>query len=139
VNQEIQRVVFGGQSRWDAVRTIRDMLAADPKWAGKVLAPKTLGRLTQQAVTIERTGIMSVFNIAADHAYREALDELPDLMVEWVTAKDSRVDARCVALNGKRKMPRGTFPGGVIAPPLHARCRCRTQPWLPGWSELGAA
>ena len=139
VNRELQRVVFGGQSRWDAVANIRDMLAADPKWAGKKLEPKTLGKLTQAAITIERTGIMSVFNIAADRAYREALDELPELMVEWMTVKDSRVDAACVALHGKRKDPRGTFPGGVIAPPLHPRCRCRTVAWMPGWAGLGTA
>ena len=137
VNREIQSVVFGGQSRGDAVRNIRDMLAADPKWAGQKLPPKTLGKLTQSAVTIERTAVMSVFNIAADRAYREALEELPELRVEWVTVKDSRVDATCVALHGKRKDPRGTFPGGVIAPPLHPRCRCRTVAWMPGWASLG--
>lgn len=139
VNGQIQRVVFGGQSRHDAVRNIRDLLAADPKWAGKDLPPKTVGKLTQQAITIERTGVMQVFNIAADHAYREALDELLDLEVEWQTVKDKRVDPKCEALHGKRKRPRGTFPGGVIAPPLHARCRCRTVAFMPRWVSLGAA
>jgi SPP1 gp7 family putative phage head morphogenesis protein len=137
VNREIQRVVFGGQSRWDAVRNIREMLAADPKWAGQKLPPKTLGKLTSYATMVERTAVMSVFNIAADRAYREALDELPELRVEWMTVKDSRVDAACVALHGKRKDPQGTFPGGVIAPPLHPRCRCRTVAWMPGWASLG--
>lgn len=137
VNREIQRVVFGGQSRWDAVRNIRDMLAADPKWAGQKLPPKTLGKLTSYATMVERTAVMSVFNIAADRAYREALEELPQLRVEWMTVKDSRVDATCVALHGKRKDPRGTFPGGLIAPPAHPRCRCRTVAWMPGWASLG--
>ena len=137
VNREIQRVVFGGQSRWDAVRNIRDMLAADPKWAGQKLPPKTLGKLTSYATMVERTAVMSVFNIAADRAYREALEELPELRVEWMTVKDSRVDATCVALHGKRKDPRGTFPGGLIAPPAHPRCRCRTVAWMPGWAALG--
>ena len=137
VNREIQRVVFGGQSRWDAVRNIRDMLAADPKWAGQKLPPKTLGKLTSYATMVERTAVMSIFNIAADRAYREALEELPELRVEWMTVKDSRVDATCVALHGKRKDPRGTFPGGLIAPPAHPRCRCRTVAWMPGWAALG--
>ena len=137
VNREVQRVVFGGQSRWDAVRNIREMLAADPKWAGQKLPPKTLGRLTSYATMVERTAVMSVFNIAADRAYREALDELPELRVEWMTVKDSRVDATCVALHGERKDPRGTFPGGLIAPPAHPRCRCRTVAWMPGWASLG--
>lgn len=137
VNREIQRVVFGGQSRWDAVRNIREMLAADPKWAGQKLPPKTLGKLTSYATMVERTAVMSVFNIAADRAYREALEELPELRVEWMTVKDSRVDATCVALHGKRKDPRGSFPGGLIAPPAHPRCRCRTVAWMPGWASLG--
>ena len=70
---------------------------------------------------------------------RMALDELPELRVEWMTVKDSRVDATCVALHGKRKDPRGTFPGGLIAPPAHPRCRCRTVAWMPGWAALGVA
>ena len=133
VNAEIQRVVFGGQSRDDAVRNIRDMLAADPKWAGKVATGRALGRLTQQAVTIERTSLEMAFNLAADHAYRQSLEELPTLMVEWVATRGPRTCQRCASLNGKRKAPRGTFPGNVIAPPLHSRCRCRLVAWMPDW------
>lgn len=132
VNKEIQRVVFGGQSRWDAVRNIRGLLAADPRHAGT-----PIGKLTSYATMVERTGLMSVFNAASEHAYREATDELPDLEVEWMTVKDSRVDAGCVALQGKRKKPGGEFAPGVIAPPLHPRCRCRTVAWMPGWASLG--
>lgn len=123
VNAEIQRVVFGGQLRWEAVQNIRDALGTG----------KSLGALTQRAITIERTAVMQALNIAADHAYRQALEELPDLQVEWVTAKDKRVDPLCVSLNGKRKEPGGTFPGGIVAPPRHPRCRCRTVAYLPAW------
>lgn len=117
VNREIQRVAFGGQSRWDAIRNIREHLAADPRHAGK-----PIGKLTSYATMVERTALMSVFNAAAEHAYREAAEELPDLMTEWVTVKDSRVDAACVALGGTRKKPGQSFAPGVIAPPLHPRC-----------------
>lgn len=112
VNAEVQAVVYGGQSRWDAVKNIRDALGTG----------QNLGALTNRAITIERTGVMQAFNIAADHAYRQAQEELPDLQVEWVTAKDKRVDPLCVSMNGKRKEPRGTFPGGIVAPPRHPRC-----------------
>lgn len=125
VNAEIQAVVYGGQSRWDAVKNIRDALGTG----------QNIGALTNRAITIERTGIMQAFNIAADHAYRQAQEELPDLQVEWVTAKDKRVDPLCVAMNGKRKEPRGTFPGGIVAPPRHPRCRCRTVAYLPAWGR----
>lgn len=133
VNHEIQRVAFGGQSRWDAIRNIRDLLAADPAHAGK-----PIGKLTSYATMVQRTALMSVFNAAAEHAYREATDELPDLQVEWMAA-GGRVCSSCAALNGKRKRPGGTFPGGLIAPPGHPRCRCRTVAWMPGWASLGGA
>lgn len=125
VNREVQAVVFGAQSRWDAVRNIRAALST---------AGGNLGALTQRALTIERTSLIAVFNIAAEHTYRQALDELPDLKVEWVTAKDKRVDPICVALNGVRKRPGEAFPGGYMAPPAHPRCRCRVVAWLPTWN-----
>lgn len=125
VNSEVRAVVYGGQSRWDAVKNIRDALGTG----------QNIGALTNRAITIERTAVMQAFNIAADHAYRQAQEELPDLQVEWVTAKDKRVDPLCVAMNGKRKEPRGTFPGGIVAPPRHPRCRCRTVAYLPAWGK----
>ena len=128
VNREVQRVVFGAQSRWEAVKNIRDALSTDD--------PRNLGALTTRALTIERTALIQVFSIAQDHAYREALEELPDLRVTWLSARDRRVDPKCVAMDGKTKHPRGTFPGGVIAPPLHPRCRCRMIPNLPGWPPM---
>lgn len=133
VNREIQRVVFGGQSRWDAVRNIRDMLAADPKWAGKKLPPKTLGKLTSYATMVERTAVMSVFSAATTRAMREAIDELPDLKSEWLTVRDRRVDPVCVGLSGKRVRPGEPFSPGLIAPPAHPNCRCRLVAWLPHW------
>lgn len=123
VNAEIQAVVYGGQSRWDAVKNIRDALGTG----------QSLGALTNRAITIERTGVMQAYGVATEHAYRQALEELPELQSEWVTAKDKRVDPICVALNGKRKRPGGTYPGGIVAPPAHPRCRCRQTAWLPQW------
>lgn len=124
VNREVQGVVFGLGSRWDAVRNIRSALGT---------TGRDLGALTQRALTIERTALITAFNVAAEHSYRQAVEELPDLSVEWMTAKDKRVDPICVGLNGARKKPGGTFPGGYYAPPIHARCRCRTVAYLPAW------
>lgn len=133
VTAEIQAVVFGGRSRWDAVRNIRDLLATEPSRSGTALTGKALGELTSLAVAIERTALEMAFNIAADQAYRQALEELPDLSVEWVATRGPRTCPRCTALNGKRKDPMKAFPGGVIAPPLHGRCRCRIVAHLPSW------
>lgn len=126
INREIQAVVFGAQSRSEAIKNIRAALGTG----------RNLGSLTQRAMTIERTALIQAFNVAADHAYRQALEELPDLMVEWVTVQDRRVDPVCVGLSGKRKHPRGTFPGGYIAPPAHPRCRCRLVASLPAWGDV---
>lgn len=124
VNAEIQKVVFGAGSRWDAIKAIRTALGT---------TGKDLGKLTQRAMTIERTGVMMAFNAAADHAYRQATEELPDLRVEWVTVQDKRVDPICVGLSGAFKRPGGTFSGGYSAPPAHPRCRCRLTASLPDW------
>lgn len=126
INKEIQAVVFGGQSRWDAIRNIRSALATEGA---------KLGAITNRAMTIERTAMIQAFNVAADHAYRQAVEEFPELQVEWITAKDKRVDPICVGLSGAKKKPGGTFPGGYPAPPAHPRCRCRIVPVLPEWEK----
>lgn len=133
VNAELQRVVFGAGSRWDAIKAIREALATERKTAP---SGKVLGRLTQQAMTIERTAIMMAFNLSADHAYRQVTEEIPDLTVTWLSARDKRVDPLCTSLDGKQKEPRGTFPGNIVAPPRHARCRCRTIASLPDWPPM---
>jgi SPP1 gp7 family putative phage head morphogenesis protein len=129
VNKEIQAVVFGGQSRWDAVKNIRAALST---------TGKSLGSLTNRALTIERTGMIAVLNVAAEHSYRQAVEELPDLEVSWITAKDKRVDPICTGLSGARKKPGERFPGGYMAPPAHPRCRCRVVAYLPGWGTTAA-
>jgi hypothetical protein len=130
VNGEVQGVVFGMGSRWDAVRNIRAALGT---------TGQDLGALTQRALTIERTALIQVFNVAAEHSYRQAVEELPDLQVEWMTALDKRVDPICVGLSGALKKPGGTFPGGYMAPPAHPRCRCRLVASLPAWGAPKAA
>jgi SPP1 gp7 family putative phage head morphogenesis protein len=127
VNREIQMVVFGGQSRWDAIKNIRAALGT---------TGKDIGALTKRAMLIERTAMIQAFSTAADHAYKQASEELSGLRVEWVTVQDRRVDPKCVALSGATKEPGGTFPGGVSAPPLHPACRCRLVGQLPGWGSL---
>ncbi len=124
VNQELQAVVFGGQSRWDAVRNIRSALGT---------TGKSIGQLTSRAEMIERTGLIATFNIAAEHAYRQAKEELPDLEVEWMATQGPRTCPLCSSLNGAKKKPGGTFPGGVVAPPRHPRCRCRVVASMPDW------
>lgn len=126
VNAELQRVVFGGGSRWQAVQNIRAALGT---------TGQNVGPLTKRAESIARTGLIAALNVSAEHSYRQALDELPGLMKEWMTAKDRRVDPKCAALNGQRAKPGEPFSGGVMAPPLHQNCRCRTVAWLPAWGK----
>lgn len=127
VTDEIRKVVFGMQDRWDAVRNIRSALAGEPK------SSKELGKHTAAAVRIERTSLMSIYNASAAHVYQEAESELPGMLVEWTTAGQKTVCDKCRRLDKKRKKPKEAFPGGVFAPPLHPQCRCRTVAWMPGW------
>lgn len=125
VQQQVQQVVFGLGSRDDAIKAIRAALKTEGR---------TVGNLTSRAEMITRVGIMSTFNIAAEHAYRQAAEELPDLEVEWIIA-GSRVCPICTGLAGTRKKPGGTFPGGYLIPPAHPRCRCRVVASMPGWGK----
>lgn len=127
VANQVQRAVFGGQSRWDAVRNIRDALKGQP---GQT---QNLGSLTSKATSIERTAIMSVFNAAAQVSYIRAEASLPGLKVEWSTAGQKTVCPKCAGVNGERKKPREKFSIGVLAPPAHPRCRCRVIAWRADW------
>lgn len=128
VNRQVQNVVFGGQSRWDAVEAIRASLATQ-----RSRRDKRLGSLTSQAVRVEQTELMSVFGIANSYSIQNAVEELPQIREEWVAILDSRVDPICAGLGGKRVVPGQPFPGGYSRPPAHPMCRCRTVAWMPGW------
>ena len=127
VANQVQRAVFGGQSRWDAVRNIRDALKGQP---GQT---QNLGSLTSKAVSIERTAIMSVFNAAAQVSYIRAESALPGLKVEWSSAGQKTVCSKCRSVDGERKKPREKFSIGVLAPPAHPRCMCRVIAWRADW------
>lgn len=132
VNREIQAVVFGGQSRYDAVQNIRAKLATQPSRTSKA-GRKRFGSLTYQAARVEQNELLTVYNRAADFSLQQAADELPTALKEWVTVLDGRADEICRALSGKRVKPNGLFLGGVSAPPIHVGCRCRTVMWMPNW------
>lgn len=123
VADEVRGVVFGTQSRWDAVKNIRAALADG----------KSPGKFTQRAITLERTALMSVFNAAGARALTAAESEIPGLMKEWSAAHQKQTCDRCRGLDGKRVRPRDQFDRGLFAPPAHPRCRCRTVAWVPGW------
>lgn len=129
INREIQQVVFGGQSRWDAVRNIRAALATEPGSDGK------LGGLTERAITLERTALISVYSLAQDFSLQHAAEELPGLQSEWVAILDRRTDPVCKDLGGKRVPVGKAFPGGIMRPPAHMRCRCRLVAFMPGWPD----
>jgi SPP1 gp7 family putative phage head morphogenesis protein len=130
VNRQIQGVVFGGQSRGEAVAAIRAALATQ---AARTAPGHRFGSLTSQALRVEQTELIRVYNLANEYGIRNAQEELPGIMKEWVTVLDGKADPDCRALSGKRVKPGATFPGGVTAPPLHPRCRCRVVSWLPYW------
>jgi hypothetical protein len=127
VAEEVQRVVFGAQSRWDAVRNIRSALAT--------ASGQKPGTLTSAAIRAERTALISVFNAAAGRSLSAAVPRVPGLMAEWSAAHQAVTCSRCRSLDGVRVKPGRRFPGGPVAPPLHHNCRCRVVPWVPGWES----
>lgn len=132
VNRQIQGVVFGGQSRGEAVAAIRAALATQP---ARTAPRNRFGSLTSQAARIEQTELIRTYAIATDISMTQAADELPGLMKEWVAIRDSRVDPVCEYLGGKRVPVGKPFPDGYMYPPSHPNCRCRCVSWMPGWPD----
>jgi len=124
VAEEVQRVIFGVQSRWDAVRAIRSAL--DTGHDG-------LGKLTHRAVTLERTALVSIFNASAAKTISDSEASVPGVMKEWSAANQPSTCPKCKSLDGKRVKPRARFMGGLFSPPAHPRCRCRVVAWVEGW------
>lgn len=129
-NRSIQRVVFGGGTRGEAVAAIRDALRTQP-----ARQDKRLGSLTSQATRIEQTELIRVYGMATAHGLENAAEELPGLQQEWVAIRDRRVDPVCAALGGKRVPVGKPFPGGYLHPPAHPRCRCRVVAFMPDWPD----
>ena len=54
------------------------------------------------------------------------------LLYKWITARDELVCPDCMANEEAGEIPVGeVFPGGVLAPPQHQRCRCILIPSIP--------
>ena len=123
---EMQGIIFGTKTRWDAVRAIRAALAG---------GDDGLGRHTAAATRIERTALMTVFNAAGARALTAAEEEIPGLMKEWSAADQPRTCPKCKALDGQRREPKGVFGEGLGSPPAHWNCRCRLVAWAPGWED----
>lgn len=126
IAEEMQKVIFGQQSRWDAVVAIRKEL--DTSHDG-------LGKATKLATKIERTALISIFNAASAKTLTDAEKDLPSVMKEWSAAHQKSTCERCRRLNGKRVKPKETFERGILAPPLHFQCRCRVVAWMPEWDQ----
>lgn len=107
--------------------------------------PATVGRIvsvaTQGANAVERT-VRTLVNEQANAAARDVATDIGARLL-WIAERDACVV--CLALSGHvvdagtefdKSLTFGsqpldwTPPGGLLGPPRHFRCRCRTSPWF---------
>ncbi|HXH11166.1 MAG TPA: phage minor head protein [Alphaproteobacteria bacterium] len=117
----------------DAVEAMRARLldqGIDADRVERLTAKYAEALLRQRAETIARTELMTAVHRGQQEAWRQAQEagHLPDATTRrvWITTPDDRLDESCLVLEGVTTRLGEPFPGGLMHPPLHPRCRCTT-------------
>lgn len=125
INQSVIRAVFGANTIDQSAKEIAALLST---------SGVKVGRVASSARTILRTEMMTIYNVAADHAIRHSAEELPGIKKRWLAFPGA--EKLCIALSNKIVGPKETFTGGFSAPPRHPNCRCRIIAWMPHWPVM---
>jgi SPP1 gp7 family putative phage head morphogenesis protein len=82
--------------------------------------------LKDRALTIARTETMGALNLGSLEQARQrtAAGVLRNTQKTWSITPDEKTCRVCRPLAGKTVPLEAQFPGGVMAPPRHPRCRC---------------
>jgi SPP1 gp7 family putative phage head morphogenesis protein len=113
------------QATYNFYEKLRE-LGVPPKTALKRQATYAEMTHRNRAETIAQTEMGRAYNEGAAIAVQEGQQQglFGKFKERWLTAEDERVCPQCGALHGVTIEQGGTFPGGIILPPAHPRCRC---------------
>jgi SPP1 gp7 family putative phage head morphogenesis protein len=122
IRRELTQSMIQGESVKEAAKRI---LSIEHESGARVLTPIGPFKTAEiRAEAIARTEL----NKAANSAHLEQLfqlqPQLPTIIGRWSSAMCGNMCRICAALNGKKARPGEAFPGGIVAPPRHVRCRC---------------
>jgi hypothetical protein len=134
VAREIRALIGLAERDALAVGNLQTTLLEDgrrPEQVERMVARYANRLLRRRAETIARTEIMTAANRGQEALWSQAVADgvlaEADWERMWLVAKDERTCTVCEPLDRKRApMLGGTFPGGIVGPPVHPRCRCTT-------------
>jgi hypothetical protein len=136
INEEIQPVVIGVTSPFDAQKRIQRLIAVRDKG-------KFRGSMLSQAERIVRTETNRNFNVGHFDTLTQVQNTIPDMMKVWRTARDAKVrpSHRANRLQGPIRMNE-KFQNGLMFPLDPAggpeetiNCRCRVVAHRASWTK----
>lgn len=134
ISTEISRGILGGQSMFETMRGVTDLLGSKAAVGAKGNLKFVADGIAYRAEMISRTEMLRAYNLAN---YSRSLDAAQQGVEyhEWVTAGDGRVRSSHAALNGKIVRVGEEFAPGLrfpVDPQGEAEdtinCRCRVVP-----------
>lgn len=142
----------GRRDVWATARLIRDIVGLDPArlrtlerrrqaWLDAGVTGDALDRRTEKlaaalrhdrAKVISRTEVMTAAaqgqRLLWERSVTAGLLDPAVTRRQWMATLDDRVDPNCEELDGTTApLLGGAFPGDVLGPPLHPRCRCTVR------------
>lgn len=103
------------------------------KDAAGAAAKKMFSPIWTRAEVIVRTEVIYAYNSVKMDQLRELYKEDNDMRSRWDAALDGRTCPACRDLDGKVVQVGEEFPGGILHPPAHPRCRCCCVAWKASW------
>lgn len=98
-----------------------------PKQARKMQAVYAERMHRERALTIATTEMSFAYNSSMDELVRQRIRDgiyAPGVKKKWITGRDERVCDVCGKMDNVEVDLDMPFPGGVMIPPAHPRCRC---------------
>lgn len=144
IQAQVQTTIFSGQSAWEAMRGITDIVGILP-----IKDYHEVGHgsgISYKAERILRTELMTAENTAAELSIARAREDFPDLKEAWMSTGDFRTRDSHLAVHGDVRDAQGSFLVGgwparyPLDPGLpifeRANCRCRVVPYREAWGPL---
>lgn len=106
-----------------------------PRAKAEYIAEGLFTRYRHYAERLAVTETVNAYNATALDGMDELEAEDPGYFRRWDAAIDGRTCPYCREYDDLVVKLNEPFPGGVVHPPLHPRCRCAVVVWRKEWNE----